>query len=117
MSGILNQRFRGVQYVEFSVLVQSVYLWFRDKLKRTKGNTIKVSARDYFKWLDECYKPTPVDCAQFYVAFDEVARVEGLVRVEELEPKGSYKRGRVYLILDRLRKVEAIRPLVSETTI
>jgi len=51
------------------------------------------------------------NCAQFYVAFDEVARVE------ELEPKGAYKRDRVYLILDRLRKVEAVRPLVAETTI
>jgi len=116
MSGVPN-RFKGVQYIEYPVLVQSIYLWLKEKLKRTRGNTIKVSARDYFKWLDECYKPTPIDCAQFYVAFDEVARVEGLVRVEELEPKGSYKRGRVYLILDRLRKVEAIRVLVGESTI
>ena len=116
MSGIPN-RFRRVQYIEYPVLVQSVYLWLKEKLKRTRGNMIKISARDYFKWLDECYKPTPVDCVQFYVAFDEVARVEGLVRVEELEPKGAYKRGRVYLILDRLRKVGAVRPLVSEITI
>ena len=78
---------------------------------------MKISPREYFKWLDSWYEPTALDCTQFYVAFDEVARVEGLVRGKDLEPKRSYKRGRLYLILDRLKKVEAIRPLVSETTI
>ena len=116
MSGI-PKRFRGTQYTEFPVLVQSAYLWLKEKLKRTRGSMVKISPREYFKWLDSWYEPTPVDCAQFYVAFDEIAKVERLVRMEELEPKGSYKRGRVYLILDRLRKVEGIRLLVGETTI
>ena len=107
MSGIPN-RFRGVQYIEYPVLVQSIYLWLKEKLKRTRGNTVKIVPRQYFKWLDSWYEPTALDCTQFYLAFEEVARVEGLIRMKELEPKGSYKRGRIYLIPDRLKKVESI---------
>jgi len=117
MSGIPNQGFKGVQYIEFPVLVQSVYLWLRNKLKRTRGSIVKISPREYFKWLDEYYKPTPIDCVQFYIAFEEVAKLERLERVRELEPKGSYKKGRIYIILDRLEKIENIRPLISRTTI
>ena len=104
MSGI-PKRFRGTQYTEFPVLVQSVYLWLKEKLKRTRGSIVKISPREYFKWLDEWYRPTAIDCIQFYVAFDEVAKLEGLVRVRELEPKGSYKRGRLYLILKRIETI------------
>jgi len=104
MSGIPNQRFKGVQYVEYSILVQSIYLWLRDKLKRTRGNTVKIVPREYFKWLDSGYEPKPIDCIQFYTAFEEIAKLEGLIRVREMEPKGSYKRGRLYLIPERLKR-------------
>ena len=105
MSGIPNQRFKGVQYVEYSILVQSIYLWLRNKLKRTRGSLVKIRPKEYFEWLDEYYEPRPIDCIQFYTAFEEVARLEGLVRVRELEPKGSYKRGRLYLILKRIETI------------
>ena len=101
--GGIPKRFRDTQYTEFPVLVQSVYLWLKEKLKRTRGSIVKISPREYFRWLDSWYEPTPIDYIQFYTAFEKIAKLEVLIRVREIEPKGSYKRGRIYLIPERLK--------------